>query len=228
MGCSGLPLLILVLLLTLLFGCTPRDGGQEASVPELSPGRETSNGGGAPIDVSAEVDSRLPGRGDREEGDRDAASPAIEDASSIIVYPDGALRRIYPEDYRLGRVVTAETREPAVDLARRFLDAVVTGEVPRDLILEESRFVVLETIGQDGWPGIDGFRLGEPISTGDGVIALPVVLFSGGRLGITEVYIEHHDDVWYISEFPVFPGMFDRDEGAIRPQGLFDPRSPQL
>ncbi len=217
-----------MLLLSLLFGCTPRDTRQEGPAPGPSPEQETSTAEGAPADASAGVDSRGPGEGDREEGDTEEAPPAIEDASSAIVYPDGALRRIYPEDYRLGPIVTAETRVPAVDIARRFLGAVVTGEVPPDLILEESRFVVLETISREGWPGIDGFRLGEPISEADGAVALPVVLFSGGRRGVTEVFIEYDGESWYISDIPVFPGMFDRDDGAIRPQGLFDPRSPQL
>jgi hypothetical protein len=227
-GHAGTLLLSLVLLLSLLLGCTPRDTRQEGPAPDASPVQETSTDGEAPADASAGVDSRPPGEGDREKGSTEEAPPAIEDASSVIVYPDGALRRIYPEDYRLGPIVTAETRAPAVDHARRFLGAVVAGEVASDLVLPESRFVVLETISREGWPGIDGFRLGEPISMADGAVALPVVLFSGGRRGTTEVYIEYDDDMWYISEFPVFPGMFDRDDGAIRPQGLFDPRSPQL
>jgi hypothetical protein len=222
-GHPGPLLLSLLFFLSLLLGCTPR------TTPEEDPALESNS---AP-DATASEESPGEGAGgqeagDEETGDPEEAPPLIEEASSVIVYPDGALRRIYPEDYQLGPVVTAETTGPSVDAARRFLRAVAAGEIPPDLILPESRFVILETLGRQEWPGIDGFRLGEPISMTEEVVALPVVLFSGGRRGTSEVYIEYDGDMWYISEFPVFPGMFDRDDGAIQPKGLFDPRSPQL
>lgn len=218
----------LLLLLPLLLGCTPRAAPEEGPAVEATaqlPGRA---GDGGVADDPGVPDNQAPREGNQGEEADPEEPPLMEDASSLIVYPDGALRRVYPEDYQLGPLVTAETRGLSVETARRFLRAVVAREVPPDLILPESRFLVLETLGREGWPEIDGFRLGEPIEMADGVVAVPVVLFSGALRGATEVYIEYAGDMWYISEFPVFPGMFDRDDGAIRPQGLFDPRSPQL
>lgn len=215
--------LLLILLLTALAACTP---GDEESAPGAdAPGNESSTAAGeAPVDGLPETG----GGGADTSGSAENIGPTIEDASGVFVYPDGGLRRIYPQDYALGPLATSEVGGPAVEMAGRFLRDVVAGELNQDILSPDSRFILKQTLDREDWPGIDAYRLGEPISMAPGLFAIPVVLFSEGRRGETEIYVESNNELWYISEFPVFPGMFDRDDGANQPTELFDPRSPQL
>lgn len=216
MASRALLLSILLFLVSFFPGCARREPPDTPPSPRV-PAESVEK----PVAPEADASDPMP--------ETAGAAPALmEDASSAIVYPDGALRRIYPDDYQLGAVATVETVGPGVETARAFLRSLVAGEVDPDLLLPESRFVLTQTLGRDQWPGIDGFRLGEPISMSQTVVALPVALFSQGRRGTTEVYVVYDGELWYISEFPVFPGMFARDDGANQPAELFDPRSPQL
>ena len=213
----------ILMLLVVLSGCTPREEGAGAT-PEASGNEAAGVAGELPADGVPEAgvaDSDAPARAED-------AGPTVEDASGVIVYPDGGLRRIYPRDYSLGPLATAEVGGRAMEMARRFLRALAAGDVDQEILLPESRFMLNQTLGREDWPGIDSYRLGEPISMAPGVVSIPVILYSQGRRGVTEIYVESNNELWYISEFPVFPGMFDRDDGANQPTELFDPRSPQL
>ncbi len=154
--------------------------------------------------------------------------PDIADASPVIVYPDGRLRRIYPEDFRIGALVTTEEASPAVQRAEAFLSTLMRSEIPNDMILEASRFMLAESLGAENLSSLTGYRLGVPEQTGPESVSIPAVLLSGRSRALTTIHMEYEDDVWYIAEFPVFPGMFDRDGGASQPKQLFDPRAPQL
>lgn len=199
----------------LLIACSRRqapDGTEAAERPVQAerPGQPAEGGPSTPEPPTGEVDASREIVLRRQEppgaAPPAAASPQEQEEQGLLGLP-GAVR--LPEDFRIGALADLLQPEPSArgsaQVARRFLDALVRGEVAADLIEPDRREDLARSLGYALSAGEPprSYRIGAVHVGETDQARLNVRLFGAAGRAEGELYLQRGSGGWHLLDFQV-------------------------
>jgi hypothetical protein len=198
-------LLIIALLCAAAFSCKKQAPAAGSSAP-ANPAAATMAGSTSPAGAAAQTSTPSPTTITLARDQQAQTAVAKPSLNAVQLLALDAGKRTLPEDFAIGPLAdvrdSAAAEDGAIDLADRFLAALVAGKVDRSLLAPDAEARVSDSLsyGLARAHAPIAFRIGAPRRREGGEITAAVRLFSSVGTSEGEIYLAESASQWLVAD----------------------------